>query len=60
MCPISGQRFSGRCSFSRNFIFDPPALGKVEGNATLGGQLDNAQSRIQVVGLIVTSGRSRA
>jgi len=41
----------GRYSFSRSFIFDPPALGPAEGNATLGGQLGNARSRIQIVGL---------
>ncbi len=41
----------GRYSFSRSFIFDPGALGPAEGNATLGGQLGNAFSRIQVVGL---------
>ena len=41
----------GRYSISRSHIFDPPALGPAEGNATLGGQLGNAFSRIQVVGL---------
>ena len=41
----------GRYSFSRSDIFDPPTLGKAGGNATLGGQLGNAFSRIQVVGL---------
>jgi hypothetical protein len=41
----------GRYSLSRSDIFDPPALGAAEGNATLGGQLGNAFSRIQVVGL---------
>ncbi len=41
----------GRYSLSRSTIFDPPALGAAEGNATLGGQLGNAFSRIQVVGL---------
>ncbi|PYX82912.1 MAG: hypothetical protein DMG70_12980 [Acidobacteria bacterium] len=41
----------GRYSLSRSYIFDPPALGKAEGNATLGGQLGNAYSRVQVVGL---------
>ncbi len=41
----------GRYSFSRSFIFDPPALGPAEGNATLGGQLGNARSRIQIVGV---------
>lgn len=41
----------GRYSLSRSNIFDPPTLGPAEGNATLGGQLGNAFSRIQVVGL---------
>jgi len=41
----------GRYSLSRSTIFDPPALGEAEGNATLGGQLGNSFSRIQVVGL---------
>ena len=41
----------GRYSMSRSFIFDPPALGDAEGNATLGGQLGNARSRIQVAGV---------
>lgn len=41
----------GRYSLSRSDIFDPPALGGAEGNATLGGQLGNSFSRIQVVGL---------
>lgn len=41
----------GRYSISRSDIFDPPALGPAEGNATLGGQLGNAFSRIQVVGM---------
>jgi hypothetical protein len=41
----------GRYSYSQSYIFDPPALGAAEGNATLGGQLGNAKSRIQVAGL---------
>ncbi len=41
----------GRYSFSRSFIFDPPSLGGAEGDASNGGQLGNAFSRIQVVGL---------
>ncbi|HEX4002959.1 MAG TPA: TonB-dependent receptor [Candidatus Acidoferrales bacterium] len=44
----------GRYSFSRSFIFDPPALGAAEGNATNGGQLGNSFSRIQVVGMGIT------
>src|SRR5207302_581058 len=49
--PSDHSTVFGRYSLSRSFIFDPPALGKAEGNATLGGQLGNAHSRIQVVGL---------
>jgi Carboxypeptidase regulatory-like domain/TonB dependent receptor-like, beta-barrel len=41
----------GRYSFSRSFIFDPPSLGAAEGDASNGGQLGNAFSRIQIVGL---------
>lgn len=41
----------GRYSYSQSDIFDPPALGPAEGNATLGGQLGHSHSRIQVVGL---------
>ena len=44
----------GKYSFSRSFIFDPPALGAAGGNATNGGQNGNAFSRIQVVGLGTT------
>src|SRR5205814_6073086 len=36
---------------SRSFIFDSPTLRAAEGNATLGGQLGNARSRIQVAGV---------
>jgi hypothetical protein len=41
----------GRYSISRSHIFDPPALGALDGDATNGGQLGNADSRIQSVGL---------
>lgn len=41
----------GRYSLSRSWIFDPGALGLAEGNASNGGQLGNAFSRIQVIGL---------
>jgi hypothetical protein len=41
----------GRYSISESYIFDPPALGKAEGDATNGGQLGNAYSRIQNIGL---------
>lgn len=49
--PNSRSTVFGRYSLSRSNIFDPPALGQAEGNATLGGQLGNSFSRIQVVGL---------
>jgi hypothetical protein len=41
----------GRFSFSNGDIFDPPSLGKAEGNATNGGQLGNAATHIYVVGI---------
>ncbi len=41
----------GRYSLSRSWIFDPGSLGPAEGNASNGGQLGNAFSRIQVVGV---------
>jgi hypothetical protein len=41
----------GRYSISQSYIFDPPALGQAEGDATNGGQLGNAYSRIQNIGL---------
>ena len=41
----------GRYSYSQSTIHDPPALGAAEGNATLGGQLGYAYSRIQLVGM---------
>jgi Carboxypeptidase regulatory-like domain len=44
----------GRYSFSRSYVFDPPALGPAEGNATNGGQQGNAFGRIQVVGIGAT------
>ncbi len=41
----------GRFSFSNGQIYDPPSLGKAEGNATNGGQLGNANTHIWVIGL---------
>jgi Carboxypeptidase regulatory-like domain/TonB dependent receptor len=43
-----------RYSISRSHILDPPALGAADGDATNGGQLGNADSRIQSVGLGAT------
>jgi hypothetical protein len=44
----------GRYSISRSHIFDPPNLGALEGDASNGGQLGNADSRIQSFGLGAT------
>src|SRR5262249_60403409 len=41
----------GRYSISRAELFDPPTLGEALGGATGGGQLGQAPSRIQSVGL---------
>jgi len=49
--PNNRSTIFGRYSLSQSNIFDPPALGPAEGNATMGGQLGYAYSRIQVVGL---------
>jgi len=49
--PTQKSMIFGRYSLSRSFIFDPPALGAAGGDATNGGQLGNAYSRIQNVGL---------
>jgi Carboxypeptidase regulatory-like domain len=49
--PNQSTTVFGRYSLSQSNIFDPPALGPAEGNATLGGQLGHSYSRIQVVGL---------
>jgi hypothetical protein len=56
--PSAQSTVFGRYSLSQSNIFDPPALGPAEGNATLGGQLGHAYSRIQVVGLGGTYGFS--
>ena len=49
--PSQKSTVFGRFSTSRGDIFDPPALGAAEGNATNGGQLGNAFTRIYVIGL---------
>lgn len=49
--PTQKATIFGRYSISQSFIFDPPALGPAEGDATNGGQLGNAYSRIQNVGI---------
>jgi hypothetical protein len=49
--PNQSTTVFGRYSISQSNIFDPPALGPAEGNATLGGQLGHSYSRIQVIGL---------
>jgi len=49
--PNQSTTVFGRYSLSQSNIYDPPALGPAEGNATLGGQLGHSYSRIQVVGL---------
>jgi hypothetical protein len=49
--PTQKSMIFGRYSLSQSFIFDPPALGAAGGDATNGGQLGNAYSRIQNVGL---------
>lgn len=53
--PNSNATIFGRYSFSRSYIFDPPVFGPAptgaDGNASNGGQLGNAFSRVQIVGL---------
>jgi hypothetical protein len=49
--PTQKLMIFGKYSLSKSFIFDPPALGPAEGDATNGGQLGNAFSRIQSVGI---------
>ncbi len=49
--PTQKSQVWGRFSFSDGQIFDPPSLGKAEGNATNGGQLGNAFTHIYVVGI---------
>ncbi|HEY1803123.1 MAG TPA: TonB-dependent receptor [Terracidiphilus sp.] len=49
--PTQKSTIFGHFSTNRGQIFDPPSLGKAEGNATNGGQLGNATTRIYVIGL---------
>ena len=49
--PSQKSQVWGRFSFSNGDIFDPPSLGKAEGNATNGGQLGNAFTKIYVIGV---------
>jgi hypothetical protein len=49
--PSEKSTFFGKFSFSNGDIFDPPSLGPAEGNATNGGQLGNAFTKIYVIGL---------
>ena len=49
--PGQNSTIFGKFSTSRGDIFDPPALGPAEGNATNGGQLGNAFTKIYVIGL---------
>src|SRR5215470_2681346 len=49
--PTARATVFGRYSISRAELFDPPTLGDALGGATGGGQLGQAPSRIQNVGL---------
>ena len=49
--PTKKSTIFGRYSISPSFIFDPRALGPAGGDATGGGQLGNAFSRTQSVGV---------
>jgi Carboxypeptidase regulatory-like domain len=49
--PSQKSTIFGRFSFSNGDIYDPPALGKAEGNATNGGQLGNAFTHVYVIGI---------
>lgn len=49
--PSRKSTLFSRYSLSRSHIFDPPTLGLIGGDATGGGQLGNADSRIQSVGI---------
>lgn len=48
--PSDKTTMFGHFSTSRGDIYDPPSLGKAEGNATNGGQLGNASTRIYIIG----------
>ena len=49
--PSQKSQIFGHFSFSNGDIYDPPSLGAAEGNATNGGQLGNAFTKIYVIGL---------
>ncbi len=48
--PSEKSTLFGHFSTSRGDIYDPPSLGPAEGNATNGGQLGSATTRIYVIG----------
>jgi hypothetical protein len=48
--PSEKTTMFGKYSFSNGDIYDPPSLGPAEGNATNGGQLGNAFTKIYVIG----------
>jgi hypothetical protein len=48
--PTEKTTVFGHFSTSRGDIYDPPSLGPAEGNATNGGQLGNALTRIYIIG----------
>jgi hypothetical protein len=52
--PGQNSSYFGKFSFSNGDIFDPPSLGPAEGNATNGGQLGNAFTKIYVIGFGAT------
>ncbi len=52
--PSEKSTIFGHFSFSNGDIYDPPSLGKAEGNATNGGQLGNAFTHIYVIGVGAT------
>jgi hypothetical protein len=52
--PSQKSTFFSRYSMSRSHILDPPTLGAAGGDATNGGQLGNADGRVQSVGLGAT------
>lgn len=54
--PTQNSTVFGHFSFSNGNIFDPPSLGAAEGNATNGGQLGNAFTKIYVIGVGGTHG----
>jgi|HubBroStandDraft_1064217.scaffolds.fasta_scaffold06746_3 hypothetical protein len=49
--PSQKSTMFGRFTISNGSIFDPPALGKAEGNATNGGQLGYANTKVYLIGV---------